>query len=606
MTQDYENYYRRELGWLRVAGREFATNPATKKSAELLHLDEHASEDPHTERILQAFAFLTARVQKKLEDDYPELTDSLLSLLYPSLIRPVPSTAIVEVVPDLDQAMPASGIRVDRKSSFVSKPVRGLELEFTSTFDLRIFPIELGTVVWRDASGETLRRLPSAKRELSIQVNCVGEFGFDELEIGALRLHLHGEFVALALHEALVTGLIGYQLRYRPETKKGEDPAPPVVLDLDPETDVAEVGFGDDEAMLPDSRPAFPGYRLLQEYFALPQKFLFFDFSGFEKLKGIPTRSVELVLTFDRDPGIGKVAKENLRLHCVPLVNLFRTSADPVPVSPFVSQHPVVPDRDKPTAFEVYSIESVVGVAGDDGLRNTYAPFYGQFSGNGDDVRAFWHSTRRPSVWEGDRGDDMMISLVDVELGSAPVTDETLHVEIQCTNRDMAALGSWGGEDDFQIARVTGIQSVSCLKSPTKCHRGGAGRAGSWRLVSQLALNYLSLVREGRRPLQQILRMYDFSNDSANQIEGIVDVKSRVITKVIQGEDGAGMCRGTETTLSVDRSYFPDGGVVLFAAVLERFLALYCATNTFSRLVLEADKDVIHRWNPRTGHQIIL
>jgi len=366
--------------------------------------------------------------------------------------------------------------------------------------------------------------------------------------------------------------------------------------------------------VLPYPRRSFSGYRLLQEYWAFPQKFHFIEVSGLAPLRGSHARSIELTFLLDREPRIphASITGGNFSLSCVPLVNLFETNADPIRLTPYTSNHDVVPDAQRPLDLEVYSVEEVAGLEQGTRERSVHAPFYSvRHDVGAEATRSYWHTLRRASRKKGDDGTEVSIALVDLDLERAAHTDETLHVRIVCTNRDTPFQSSeWGRPDDFRPEGVTGVAGVRCVHAPTRTLRPRLGGSQHWRMISQLSLNYLSIVREGRDALREILRVYDISDTPGNreQVEGIVDVRSEPSVRWIQTEAGGGFGRGTRTTVVIDRDRFVGSCPLLLASIIERFLARYCAVNSFSELSLETPQDQgeVHRWNPRAGDRVLL
>ena len=601
----FTEHYLRELEALRKEGADFAER--YPKVAARLRLDDRSNPDPHVERLIESFAFLTARVQRKLDDEFPELGDALLEVLYPHLARPIPSMAIAEVGLDLEQSVPTGGLLIERGTTFLSRPANGEPLRFRSTSDLRLWPLAVEEAEILPPSANEMERYPDARAALRLRIGCRSEQSIGEMELESLRTFLKGEARTVAdLYELFCTDLIGITVATE-GTRRGSG------FDL-PTSALASHGFGPEEAMLPYPKRSFSGYRLIQEYFAFPAKFHFFDIGGLERLWESPSRSLELRLVFSREPRIphANVTADNFSLSCVPLVNLFEINADPILLNPFVSEHDVVPDAQRPLDLEVYAISEVTGISPDSHVRFEYAPFYSvHHDTQPGSIRAYWHTRRRASRRKGDRGTDVSLALVDLDLQHVRREDETLHVRVVCTNRDLPAqVSGWGAVDDFRPEGITGIANVRCVRAPTRTLRPTLSGAAQWRLLSQLSLNHLSLVREGRDALCEILRTYDITGIAENreQIEGIREVSSVPTVRWLESAAGGGFARGTQTTLTLDRDRFVGSCPLLFAGVIERFLALYCAINSFSEMRLETPQEQgeVYRWNPRAGDRVLL
>ncbi|MHC4959424.1 MAG: type VI secretion system baseplate subunit TssF [Planctomycetota bacterium] len=585
--------YLSELEALRREGADFADR--YPKIAGRLKLGDEASPDPHVERLLESFAFLTARVQRKLDDDYPQLSQSLLEVLYPQLTRPIPSMAVAEIGLDYDQSIPAAGRAIPAGTPFVSKPVRGEPLRFRSTAPARLWPIKLVRADVTPPRGDDLARHARARSVLTLHIESVGA-KLSELELDELDIYLKGEPATVhEIYDLLGGALVGLEAGGK-------------LLDR---SSLEARGFSDEEAMLPYPLRTFAGYRLLQEYFAFPAKFHFLRLTGLAEVRRRSESKLDLRFLLSREPRVptAGITAENFSLNCVPLINLFEANADPIVISPFVDRHPVVPDAQRPLDLEVYSVLKVEGVRAGESDRTSYAPFFSLH--HGDEKRLYWRAAREHSQRKGDEGTDVFLSLVDLDLDPSDPVDRTLHLRVLCTNRDLPfTSGQWGRPDDFRVEGVAGVAGVRCVHRPTKTLRPAGGGGRHWRLVSQLSLNHLSLVSEGRDALREILRVYDVAGTAANreQVEGILDVKSRPVSRWLRGEFGGGFVRGMRTTLTLDRDRFVGGSALLFASVIERFLALYGAINSFSELSLETPQDQgeTHRWKPRAGARPLL
>jgi type VI secretion system protein ImpG len=392
--------------------------------------------------------------------------------------------------------------------------------------------------------------------------------------------------------------------------------ASPIVLGRDC---LSPVGFARDEGMLPYPARSFLGYRLLTEYFAFPQKFLFFDLAlpALDRSLGLGSR-LEVFLYLNRSVSeLGRVVSaETFSLGCTPIVNLYRQRAEPVILAHTSYEVQVVPDRRQPFSHEVYSIDRVTA-SPPSGERQEFQPFFSvrHDAGRGEG-RRFWHATRRGAEGTlalGDRGTEVYLSLVDLDFRPSVPADWTLDVETTCLNRDLPrSLPYGGGQPRLQLREGTGsLAGLACVTPPTPTLRLGSRRGFLWRLVSHLALNHLSLVDDPRaEALREILRLYDFgeSDETHRQIEGLISLGSRRAVGGLPAGGALAFCRGQEVTLEFDEEQFTGGGLFLFASVLERFLALYCTTNSFVRTVarVKGRKEDLRRWPARIGENVLV
>lgn len=606
-------YYERELSFLRRMGTEFAAK--YPKVASRLVLEPDKCEDPHVERMLEAFSFLAARVHLKIDDEFPEITESLLSILYPHYLRPIPSMSVAEFQVDYEQISPEKGLMLPRGSVLRSRPVNGVPCKFRTCYDTTFWPIEVAEAGWTTPDRlQPAMRVSEAAAAVRIDLRCAGELTFSKLSLDTLRLHLSGESnLTHALYELLSNNCV--QIVVRDPSPKSK--TPPVML---PPDSLRPVGFGEDDGMMPYPRRSFIGYGLLQEYFCFPQKFFFFDLSGLERIcaAGFGNRAevILLIAPFERSDRrqvleLGVSAK-TFRLGCAPIVNLFPHTAEPILLSHTKSEYPVVPDVNRRTALEVFEIQEVVSASTQTQEVVRFEPFYSfRHQTTRAKVQAFWHAARRPSGFRDDEGTEMSLSLVD--LSSRPVRPDVdvLTVRTLCTNRDLPARLPFGNESgDFELEGPGPAKRIVALSKPTDTLRPPTSRDSLWRMISQLSLNYLSLVSEGRDALQEILRLHNFTGStySEKQIQGITALSSRRHFARVVSEDGVAFARGTQVEMEFDEEQFVGGGVYLFASVIEHFLGLYVSMNSFSQLRARTRqrKEVLKQWQPRAGRKILI
>jgi type VI secretion system protein ImpG len=614
MPDDLLPYYERELSFLRQLGAEYADK--YPKIAGRLLLEAGKCEDPHVERLIQAFAFLAARIQRKIDDEFPEICESLLNVLYPHYLNPLPSMSLVQFVLDPEQGKLTSGYRIARGTMLYSQPVDGAACRFRTCYPVTLWPLEVASA--RFDAPDRLAPSSKAARVIRLELRCVGGTAFSELDIDQLRFCLHGESALVyRLYELLFNHTLQVQLR----PLSGAGGVKPIILS--PQC-LQPVGFGPDEAILPYSPRSFMGYRLLQEYFAFAEKFLFVDLGELRRAAQAEFREgVEVLIYLDQVPRVEQaLSAENFRLGCTPIVNLFELIAEPIRLTHTESEYRVIPDVRRPNATEVYSVDEVLCTDPDLHEPMRFEPFYSfRHATERERQRAFWYTTRRPSARKGDAGTEVYLSLVDLDFRPAVPAVETLTTRVTCTNRDLPARLPFGGEaarsealqqrGDFELEGAAPLSRIRCLKKPTETVRPPQRRGVQWRLISHLSLNHLS-IGDGDRgaALREILKLYDFSDSAIlrQQIEGITNVASRRVIRRAASGPASGFCRGIEVTVEFDEEKYVGSGAFLFSSVLDRFLALYASLNSFTQLVAvtQQREGPLKRWPPRAGEQILL
>jgi type VI secretion system protein ImpG len=606
-------YYERELNYLRQLGAEFGQK--YPKIAGRLILEPDKCDDPHVERLLEAFAFLAARVHLKIDDEFPEITEALLSILYPHYIRPLPSMSIVEMHLDAEKGGAAAPQKVPRGSVLNSRSVAGVPCQFRTCFETTVLPLHVAGGEWTspDRLSPPVKSL-DAVAAIRVEFRTPPDVALPALGIDTLRLHLSAEAnVAHTLYELICANTVQVLVR---------DPTPssrirPVVLRADC---VRPAGFTEAESMLPYPRRSFPGYRLLQEYFTFPDKFFFLDITGLGEALAAGSKNrfeiVFLISQFEQTERrqileLGVNAK-TFRLNATPIVNLFMQTAEPILLDQRKYEYAVVPDVRRPQATEVFSIDEVLSINPQTNEVQRFEPFYSFRHGTQRDKKqTFWLAHRRPSSKANDEGTEVSITLVDLSARPVYPDIDTLTLRTTCTNRDLPSRLTFANEaGDFEIEGGAAIKRIVALRKPTGSVRPPSGKSALWRLISHLSLNYLSLVDEGREAFQEILKLYNFTGSaySEKQIDGVTSISSARHFARLISENGITFARGTRVEIELDEEMFTGGGVFLFSSVIERFLAEYVSLNSFSQLAVRTKqrKEPLKEWPPRAGQTILM
>lgn len=605
MADDLLPYYNRELTQIRRLAAEFAD--AHPKIAGRLRVSRDAVEDPHVARLIEAFAFLNARVRRKLDDDFPELTDALLDVLYPHYLAPTPSMAIArfQAQPDL-----AGSFELPAGSQLETEPVAGEPCRYRTAYPVTLWPIEVAsaTLAGRPLVAPANPAMAQAASCLRLTLRGARpDVTFTGLGLDRLRFFLAGQPQHVhALYELILNDTISVAFA------DGANDRAPVIVG--PEA-IRPVGFERDEGVLPFPARSFIGYRLLTEYFSFPEKFLFFDLDQIARKTLMNSGNSLEVFFYLRRTSIElerSVSAANFQIGCTPIVNLFRQRAEPIHLSHATSEYRVVPDARRPHAMEVHSIRSVVAGGGDE-EPVTFSPFYGLKHAGPGSGGPFWHAGRR-DLPGGQPGTEMFLSFVDPDFAPTRPARQIVSVETECTNRDLPSLLPFGGGHPVMqlVAGSAAVASVTCVTPPTPTIRAPKRHRGRWRLISHLSLNHLSLVggEDGVAALREILRLYDFRDTAETRaiLDGIVSVEGALgVARVGRGAESA-VCRGMDVSLTFDADRFSGAGLYLLASVLERFLALYGSINSFTRMTarIAGRPGMLKQWPARAGDKILL
>jgi type VI secretion system protein ImpG len=606
-------YYERELLFMRQLAQEFRR--AYPSVAPRLLLEANRSSDSHVERLFQSFAFLAGRTQQRLADDFPEITDALLHVLYPHYLNPIPSFALLEFELDPLRAQMPGGFDLKRGSMMATPAVDGVACRYRTTAPATLWPIKVAQASFLPPPfppGVTAP--PGAAAVLRLQFESSGPLKFQQLLLDSLRIYLHSEegFVPL-LYELLFNDVL--QVTFR--NPAGPTPPP---FSLAAKDCLRQVGFNPEESLLPYPPRAPIGYRLLTEYFTFPAKFFFLDLSGWKRVSKLGYQNAcEVDLFFSRshkslEQGINRSV---FRLGCSPAVNLFPHTIDHLDLQALRNEYPLVGDPAFPRAYEIYSVEEVSDRDPASNVTTVYSPFYSVDHDLSPEAPAVhWYAARTASLDEGDRGSDVSLNLVDLAFNPRIPNKQYLTIKTICTNRDLPSrLAEFGTDLRFQLETAAPLHGIHVLRPPTTPLRPAERRGRAWRIISHLNLNHLSLGEgdEGLESLRDLFRLYDFSDPEAGQAqlsslgiqtaESIVGLASRRVIGQLEEAGTALFCRGVETTITLDEEKLKGTGVFLFASLLERFLGLYVGANSFTELVLRTKQrsEIFKRWRPRPG-----
>jgi type VI secretion system protein ImpG len=604
------DYYERELTFLRQLGAEFADS--YKAVASRLRIESTRAEDPHVERLLQGFAFLAARVHLKIDDDFPEISQALLNVVYPHYLRPLPSMSVVEFRLDPDQATLATGWRIPRAARLVTPPTssRG-RCRFRTAYDSTLWPLQVRRVSWHSAHEIRGPAPTSAFAALRIDLETLGQLSMDELGVPELRFYLDGEpGLVGSLYELLLNNCVEV-VAWNPNAGSG---ARAVRL---PGSVVHPVGFEAEEGMLPRPGRSFLPYGMIQEYFAFPQKYFFIDVKGLDAITGAGLgTSLQLLFyisAFQRPERHARlqegVGARTMRLSCAPVVNLFPAEARPINLNQRKTEYPVTVQGDA----EVFSIEEVFAISPGSTERVPFAPFYAlRHRRPAPDGGLFWYSRREPREWGENSVSDVSIAFVDLEGKTVYPEFHSVGANVLCSNGNLPNELPFGTtESDLHLEEDSApLAGIFLLTAPTRAVRPPLGGEHLWRLVSMLSLNQLSLVDRGPEAFREMIRLYNFGNSTLGErhVDGITAVRGEPFHAPVQSQHGLAFARGKSIEIEFDEESFTGGSVYLFASVLERFLAQYASLNSFSRLVARTKQrpEILKAWPPRAGHKPLL
>lgn len=578
-------YFDAEMRYLREAGKEFAD--AFPDRAAQLNLDKPGAQDPYVERLFEGFAFLMGRLREKLDDDLPELTEGLVSLLWPHYLRTIPSLSVVELVPELTKMkrseLIAQGFEV------LSQPIgaQRTRCRYTTTQDLTLRPLALDSVGrGHEVDGRSVLRLRFA---------CGALTDWGQIDLSRLPLYLNADApLASALHQALTLNAQATYVRWPGQTERQ-----PLTVHFAPK------GFAEEDRLWPKGDSAFSGYQLLLEYFSFREKFMFVTLCGLEQLKIAPgTAWFELdVVLREPWPADFDVSREHIRLHAVPVINLFSLEADPLTLAPLQTDYLLRPMRLQDGHTEIYSVDRVT--ASKNAERHDYAPFT-SFRHKGGMLRVdaperYFHTRLKRGAnglhdtWLILGGEGFDKDLLSV--------GESLSLQLTGTHGQLPrkALQSTLLNTVAQ-SNQAGLR-VRNLCAPTlPCYPPNRDRF-HWRVLSHLGSNFLPML-DNAEVLRGTLALYEWTGSELNRrrLAAIVEVSHHLVQRFEKGF----VLRGVDIEITLDANGFSGAGdISLFGEMLNRFFALYADIHLYTQLtlILQPTGKCL-RWNENHSQRI--
>jgi type VI secretion system protein ImpG len=616
-------YYNQELQYMREMGGEFAR--AYPKIAGRLTLDEFDCADPYVERLLEGFSFLTARIQLKLDEEFPRFTQHMLERVYPHYVCPTPSMALVEFEPDFQELSLAEGFVLPRHSVLRTRGAHETPTAciYRTAHEVTLWPLRLQSADYLPSpaaiSLSGIGRQEKVRAAIRLRFTSQGGVAIDGLPLERLALQIVGGGAAAPIFEAIA----GHTLNI-----VGRAPSADSYLATSSPEPVRVLGFDSEESLLPYGPQSFQGYRYLAEYFTLPERYMFVELRALQPLvRQCQGNELELTLMLDQAfPELeDHLDESHFRLYSTPVVNLFPKQTDRIHLKEGESEHHVLPDRSRPLDYEVYTLTEVKAFSGSNEKSQPFAPFYEVRDLTVEEApMAYYALDRRPRVVsskqqrEGKRsgyiGSEVFIAIVDADASPYRRELRQLSVKTLCSNRDLPLLIPLGKESSvFSLEDSAPVNQIRSIGTPTRPRPPAAGGELSWRLINHLTLNHFSLADEDEArstaALKELLLLYAADSELSlrKQIDGLVSVRSRPVNRRMPSPGPIAFGRGLEITLTLDESAFQGVGAFLFGAVMEQFFRKYVAINAFTETILASvQRGVIMRWPARLGMRHIL
>ena len=615
------DYYNRELAYVREQGAEFAMQ--FPKVAARLGMRDFEVSDPYVERLLEGFAFMSARIQLKMDAEFPRFSQRLLDLAYPGYLAPTPAMGIARFELPKSEGGSPDGFLLPRHSRLRARlPAQEqTACEFRTAHDLTLWPLRLTEARLTGAPPD----LPIAgyrwgapvRGALRLTFETLAQTQVSSLKLDSLPLFINGNAdTASKLQELIHTQCLGLMVHRSGLPIRDLVPYEPSALQ--PE------GFATGQALLPLDSRAFDGHRLLHEYFSFPERFRFFSMNGLQRaLRKIDgTRFEVVILLKSSNVSLeGAIDAENFVLHCTPVANLFTKTSDRIPVTSTRFEYHAVVDRGRPLDFEIHSIAKVIGHQSDSDRETLFHPFYagadadhrgaGAYFSVRREQRVLSDHSRRHGPRTGYIGSECFISLVDAKEAPFPSELRQITVEALCTNRDLSLLTPIGNTgSDLTLMSSAPVDRISFLLTPTRPTPALAEREMTWRLISHLSLNYLTLTdsssEQGASALRELLSLYSRLGAAGAdaQIDAVQKLSVRAVDRRVPSRGPIVFGRGARLELEVDEVPFAGVSPWLLGAVLEQFFSRHVSVNSFTEFALRTvQRGLIGTWIPRIGRR---
>jgi len=599
--ESFYDYYSRELTYLRHQGAQFSQK--YPKVAQRLDFTSQESSDPHVERLLESFAYLTARLQRDIDDQFPRLTNALLGVLYPQFVNPLPALSIAEFILSPHKGKLSDFHLVPRGTPLFINTKEGETCRFQTCYDINLGPYKIVSVdVVSTASEPSCASLIHSSRALKLHLRSFGD-GFKKIDLKSLRFFLEGSrlfknsmYEGLFAQEAKIAVALG-------------DPKNPDALYSLPSHSLVQVGFREEESVIPYPGHAHPGYRLMFEYFHFPEKFYFFDIKHIFLPQDTQDITFFISLSDNFTFKANDITGRNFKLHCAPIVNLFHKTSEPIRLDHHVHEYRLIADLKQEKTTEIHSILEVKANIDGSSRLETFNPYFSYSHQSLKEGESFWVSRRVPSLNPAFGGTDIFVSFVDQYMNPHAPPTHTLFANVSCTNRFLAH--EIPVESVLEPEKENPAAQIVCLHRPTLQYYPATEGTSQWRLVSQLSLNHLSLSNAPTSLLafREIVQLYADAQTSGAlpELNAILKMQTSSVIRRFGIDAWRGFVTGTHIQLTADREKDVQKNLFLFASVLNHFFALFASVNSFTELALyNQNHEVWKTWHPMAGNQPLL
>lgn len=603
-SQDrFLHYYNQELNYLRHSGRNFSRK--YPKIARRLEMGDSESPDPHVERLLESFAFLTGRISQEIDDQYPETATALLNVLYPHLVNPIPAMAIAHLKVDPSNGNLTTGFSIPKRTLLNAEAHEGISCQFSTVYPLKLWPIEVDHVSFSTSNKFYTYGQKPKEWFLRFDLKSTG-VDFNVMGVDQLDFHIHADRKLALLIYQTIFAQQDIQVYYGTDKKN---------LYALPKGSIEPLGFAADEMSMPMGSHTIHSYQMIQEYFHLPEKFLFFRIKNLQdilKTHDLITEDLQLFISLDDVSDIYEesITPQNFLLGATPIVNLFPKTTDPFRLDKKQTHYRLIPDQRLDKTTEIYSIDEIIGSIEGQGEPQVLSPYYAfNHHTTLNPETTYWVHKRASSLLRDLPGTDIYLSFVDMNFSPQMPAQQIIHAKTLCTNRYLAEQLPYNCHLTAEVALP--VSQITCLDRPVKQVHSPQDGANLWKLISQLSVNYLGLTsgEASVEGLKEMLRIYiRNSSQSDYEIEMFKDIEVKTVSRRVNQEAWRGFVRGHQITIIVEDTNYTGASTFLLVSVLRYYFSLHVGINSFIEIVLKNDKasKEVMRWDPVPGMQISL
>ncbi len=609
MDTELLKFFNTELYYLREAAAGFAEkNP---QIAQQLSLEGFTCSDPYIERLLEGFAYLAARVHYELESEFEKFTQVLLNNIYPDYLMPFPSASIVKIKPDFSDDTLTKGVKIARHTvmNTLHRSSSGTPCTFTTTQDVMLWPIKIIDAYYSTDKLYNLKDIGSGgmpKSALHIELNTTGGIKFSELPVDSLDFHLHGASmkVLMDIYEQIFADLLAVVIEF-----EGEDSKNYRIKLPDIGKQVEDIGFKEEQSLLPHNLRNLNVYRMLKEYFCFPKKFMFFRLSKLQdSLRQIDSEKIKLSFIFKKDNSFleSGIGKNNISLFCTPVINMFKKRLDRQLITDQKTEYLINADNVKLSDYELLKIEGVEGFNKFNNRTINFRPFYqvseyDKFTKE----KSRYFNYRRQLITDNEKrkhGSETYLSIVDIHSLFSTEQMSEIAITALCSNRlvpENIQISSASTKTDFSMNEQYPIIGVKFIERPTSPNYSSIESVSHWAVINHLKVNYKNILKDNTEVIKDLLKLYATNEKlrDRKQIGGVNYAKATKDIMCIECKHGVSFGSGLLFDLGFEESYYSDSGYFILAHIIHLIIESSMSINSLIRTSVSSDiRGEIKQW----------